>query len=40
MEMGKLYPAEETAAVQLHLGERVGIIGGGKTLLGCRAQEL
>lgn len=37
MEMGNLYPAEETAAVELHFGERVEITGGGKTRLGCRA---
>lgn len=40
MEMGNLDPAGETAAVELHFGDRVEIIGGGKTRLGCRAQGL
>lgn len=40
MEMGNLYPAEETAAVELHFGEQVEITGGGKTRLGYRAQDL
>lgn len=40
MEMGNLYPAEENAAAELHFGERVEIAGGGRTRLGCRAQDL
>lgn len=40
MEMGNLYPAEENAAAELHYRERVEIVGGGKTRLGCRAQDV